>query len=173
MSIILESVEPKLQYITFCAPCHGTVRALCTLPDAMFRDRIYGDGFAIEPMTNEDGDIVSPISGIITAIDRTHAAVTIQTTHGLDVQVQTGLYLRAAVAANAHIYVKEGLQVQTGERLMYADLYRLRMHGIEATCIVFIKNHQQIDAWMQKCPAGQPVRAGRTPVFSISIKQSS
>ena len=57
--------------ITIVSPVNGTAVLLEQVPDAVFADKILGDGMAVIPT---DGKFVSPVDGEVTSVaDSLHA----------------------------------------------------------------------------------------------------
>ena len=155
---------------TLCAPCHGTVVLLSSLSDPVFREKVLGDGFAVEPESPSDGDIVSPADGEILYVQDTAHAVSIRTDAGLEVLVHMGIDTVSLMGEGFHLYVKAGDRVRKGERLLHADLQLIRRRGYGCACVVLITNMEKTDALFSAAPGGMPVRAGKTPVLQASVK---
>ena len=70
------------------SPLNGTTAALDSVPDAVFSERVLGDGCAIIPT---DGKIYSPVDGEISSIAETNHAYGFSSDDGLEILVHFGL----------------------------------------------------------------------------------
>ncbi len=73
---------------TITSPMSGQIVTLDNVPDAVFRDKILGDGIAVIP---KDGKVVSPVNGVITSVSDTLHAYNIESDDALNILVHIGL----------------------------------------------------------------------------------
>ncbi|MFC4772596.1 N-acetylglucosamine-specific PTS transporter subunit IIBC [Enterococcus hermanniensis] len=119
----------------------GQVISITEVRDAVFSEKMLGDGFAVIP---ESGMIFTPIEGTITSIFPTKHAVGITTVSGLEVLLHMGI---DTVALNGHpftLYVKEGQQVAQGQLIAQVDLVALEEAGKKTEMIVVFTNQEKV-----------------------------
>lgn len=190
---------------TFCAPGSGV---LCvprstgtdsgilrqrheTPPKSNFRgeglsqgsdgtEHVIGGIFAVAFDNERDGDVVSPVRGIVTAVEAGGGSVSIRSERGLSVQVEIGGKMpgggtvpkRSTVHGGdiCHVYVRPGDAVQPGQRLLHAELARIRLRGGDTACVVTVADTDAdgIRSVRRHREPGEAVRAGQTPVMEIS-----
>lgn len=101
------------------APLSGKILPLSEVPDAVFSQKIVGDGFAIEPV---NGEVVSPVDGIITSMLDSKHAVGITADNGLEMIVHVGIDTVKLGGEGFTTFVEQGQRVHAGQRLFAADL---------------------------------------------------
>ena len=138
---------------TLCAPGSGTVR------------RLGGASYAIDFFDEENGDVVSPVGGVVTHIGDGGNRISICSDGGTTVSVGIGGSRpgRQNTAEGCHFYVQEGQAVNAGQRLMHAQLSRIRRLGGSAECVMTLDGSPGV--W-QTVGDGE-VRAGVTPLLRI------
>lgn len=143
-------------------------------------ERVDGGIFAVAFENERDGDVVSPVRGIVTAVEAGGGSVSIRSEQGLSVQVEIGGAMpggslhpgRGTVHGGdiCHVYVQPGDAVQPGQRLLHAELARIRMRGGDTACVVTVADTDadRIRSVRRHRETGEAVRAGQTPVMEIS-----
>jgi multiphosphoryl transfer protein len=101
------------------APFDGWCTALDEVPDAVFADRMLGDGLAIDPT---DGIVRAPCAGEITTLPETGHAVSIRASSGVDVLIHIGIDTVRLGGRGFDPRVKLGTRVQAGDELIRFDL---------------------------------------------------
>ncbi len=117
------------------APISGKVVPLETVGDDVFAKRILGDGCAIIP---EDGNICSPVDGVISSIAQTKHAYGIITDDGVEVLVHFGLETVALKGEGFESLVAEGARVSAGQLIAKADIELLKKHNINTITPVVV-----------------------------------
>ncbi|MBQ7299042.1 MAG: PTS glucose transporter subunit IIA [Clostridia bacterium] len=145
--------QAKERAETLCAPGSGTVR------------RLGGASYAIDFFDEENGDVVSPIGGVVTHIGDGGNRISICSHSGTAVSVGVGVIRpgRQNTAEGCHFYVQEGEAVNTGQRLMHAQLSRIRRSGGSPECVMTVDGAPGV--W--QTVGGGAVRAGVTPLLRI------
>lgn len=171
ISMMAEITEKERTLVTetLCAPCTGTLVPLSSLPDPVFREKVLGDGFAVEPGQDGDGDIVSPVNGTVVYVQSTAHAVSIRSEEGLEILVHVGIDTVSMNGEGFRMYVKAGETVSRGERLLHADFEKIRRRGYGTACVVLISDMEKTERLEQRFPGGTAVRAGKTPVLSVDL----
>ncbi|HHX71175.1 MAG: glucose PTS transporter subunit IIA [Miniphocaeibacter sp.] len=119
----------------------GEVVAVTEVPDAMFAQKILGDGVGLIP---EEGSIYSPVSGTVDVVANTSHAVGIKTNDGLDVLVHIGLETVGLEGKGFDVKVKVGDKVKAGDLLVDVDLNLLKEKGFEIITPIIITNMDDI-----------------------------
>ncbi len=139
---------------TLCAPGSGTVRSL------------GGASYAIDFFDEENGDVVAPVGGVVTHIGKDGNRISICSRGGTSVSVGIGEVRpgRQNTAEGCHFYVQEGDSVRVGQRLMHAQLSRIRRLGGSSECVMTVGEHNGIQTAVE---SGGAVRAGVTPFLRV------
>ena len=119
----------------------GQVLALEQVKDPVFAQKMMGDGFAVEPA---NGNIVSPVSGIVSSIFPTKHALGLVTEAGLEVLVHIGLDTVSLEGKPFTVHVAEGQKVVAGDLLVTADLDAIRATDRETSTVVVFTNAEAI-----------------------------
>ena len=109
--------------------------------DPVFSQKMMGDGFAVEP---ENGNIYSPVAGLVTSVFPTKHALGLLTDDGLEVLVHVGLDTVALNGAPFSAKVKDGQRVALGDLLLVADLEAIKSADRETTVIVAFTNTAEL-----------------------------
>ena len=100
------------------APVSGVVVPLSSVPDAAFAQRLFGDGIAIDPVTNQ---IVAPCAGVVLQVHSAGHAVTIKTEGGLEVLIHVGLDTVMLKGRGFAPRARSGDRVRVGDPLLSFD----------------------------------------------------
>ncbi|MBO5649400.1 MAG: PTS glucose transporter subunit IIA [Clostridia bacterium] len=142
----------KNRGLTLCAPGSGQV--------------ISGDsgGCTIAFADERNGDVVSPVSGVVTRVGQGDNSIALRADMGIAVSLAIGSGRRGGRSQEGcHYYVREGELVHTGQRLLHAELDRIRRLGGDTVCTMAVSGGRCGE--MRR--AGDAVRAGVTPVVHI------
>ena len=139
---------------TLCAPVSGTVR------------KQNGGAYVIDITDEENGDVVSPVGGIVTRIGECGNRIAICSNGGNAVSVGIGLARpgRSITADGCHFYVQEGEHINAGQRLMHASLSHIRRMGGTSECVMTLGGDVGI---RESVGGGGTVRAGVTPLLRV------
>ncbi|MFS1664079.1 PTS transporter subunit IIBC [Streptococcus sp. zg-JUN1979] len=148
-SIDLEQVEDKAVAAspfkgvtdTVVSVSDGEVIPITDVKDPVFSQKMMGDGFAVEP---ENGNVYSPVSGLVTSVFPTKHALGLLTDNGLEVLVHVGLDTVALNGAPFSAKVADGQRVEAGDLLLVADLDAIKTAERETTIIVAFTNTAEI-----------------------------
>ena len=110
------------------APMSGQVIPVTEVPDAMFSEKMLGDGAAILP---SDGKIVSPVEGTLVNVAETGHAFMFITPEGAEILLHVGLETVSLEGVPFNVMAEEGAEVQPGTVLAEVNLEYLREKGIE------------------------------------------
>ncbi|CAM3656075.1 PTS glucose transporter subunit IIA [Erysipelothrix urinaevulpis] len=124
---------------TFSGFAKGTMKSLDSVPDAVFAQKMMGDGFAIEL---EEGKIYSPVDGEITLVFPTGHAYGITTDRGVEVLIHIGIDTVELEGQGFNGKVKQGSRVKQGDLLTEVDLDFIRGQGKPTiTPMIFTSGH--------------------------------
>ena len=121
--------------ITIVSPANGTSVLLEQVPDAVFADKILGDGMAIIP---SDGKFLSPVDGEVASVADSLHAIGFQTEDGLDVLIHIGLDTVKLNGEGFHVFVNVGDKVKKGDLVAEVDLQVLANNGLNPITPVII-----------------------------------
>ena len=105
--------------LVLTAPLKGWIAPLDETPDAVFAERMLGDGLAIDPL---DSTLHAPCDAVVTTVHRARHAVTLRAANGAEILMHVGLETVALNGEGFSVFVKEGQSVKAGERLLGFDL---------------------------------------------------
>ena len=119
------------------APLSGTIVDLADIPDAVFSQKIMGDGIAIRP---SDGHVYAPFDGQVVSLFDTRHAVGLRSDTGLEVLIHIGI---DTVSLNGKYYtahVRQGDTVRQGDLLITCDLDQIKADGFDTITPVIMTN---------------------------------
>ncbi|MEC1662030.1 beta-glucoside-specific PTS transporter subunit IIABC [Bacillus halotolerans] len=119
------------------SPIKGEVKALSEVNDGVFSAGIMGKGFAIEP---EEGEVVSPVNGSVTAVFKTKHAIGITSDQGAEILIHIGLDTVKLEGQWFTSHVKEGDKVAPGDPLVSFDLEQIIAAGYDVITPVIVTN---------------------------------
>ncbi|PVM85243.1 phosphoenolpyruvate--protein phosphotransferase, partial [Caulobacter radicis] len=101
------------------SPLSGWVAPLDETPDAVFAERMLGDGLAIDPT----GSVLhAPCDGRVITVHRSRHAVTLRAANGAEILMHVGLETVALDGEGFTVHVAEGQAVTAGDPLIGFDL---------------------------------------------------
>ncbi|WP_110926124.1 glucose-specific PTS transporter subunit IIBC [Bacillus massiliglaciei] len=141
-----ESVEDQVEDViaqplqnenteSLISPIKGELVPITDVPDAVFAEKMMGDGFAIIP---EEGLIVAPADGEIVNLFPTKHALGILTEGGREILIHVGIDTVKLEGKGFEALVSQGDKVKAGQPLLKADLDYIKEHATSTiTPIVF------------------------------------
>ncbi|NIJ19112.1 phosphocarrier protein FPr/phosphocarrier protein [Sphingomonas naasensis] len=105
--------------VTLVAPFAGWLAPLDSVPDAVFAERMMGDGFAIDPV---EGLLRAPAAGEVLSVPATAHAVTLRLDNGAELLLHIGLETVALGGKGFDARVEAGQRVAAGDPLIAFDL---------------------------------------------------
>lgn len=121
--------------ITIVSPANGTSVLLEQVPDAVFADKILGDGMAVIP---SDGKFLSPVDGEVASVADSLHAIGFQTEDGLDVLIHIGLDTVKLNGEGFQVFVNVGDKVKKGDLVAEVDLQVIANNGLNPITPVII-----------------------------------
>ncbi|MBO0482653.1 N-acetylglucosamine-specific PTS transporter subunit IIBC [Candidatus Enterococcus courvalinii] len=123
------------------AVANGKLIPISEVADAVFSEKMMGDGFAVIPTS---GEIFAPVSGTIASIFPTKHAVGIKTDSGIEVLLHMGINTVDLKGEPFTIYVEEGQRIARGQLIAEVDLTMLAMNEKKTDMIVVFTNKEAI-----------------------------
>ncbi|MGX2958115.1 glucose-specific PTS transporter subunit IIBC [Peribacillus sp. JNUCC 23] len=159
----IEEVMPGvLQADIFVSPITGEIKPISEVPDAVFAEKMMGDGFAILPT---DGAVVSPVDGTIVNLFPTKHALGIETDNGLEILIHVGIDTVKLEGNGFEALVAQGDKVKRGQLLLKVDLAYVKEHAPSIiTPIVFTNLKEGETIQIDK---NGNVKSGEKDVISI------
>jgi glucose-specific phosphotransferase system IIA component len=131
----------KTQEVRVRSPLKGRVVPLSDVPDATFSEKVLGEGFAIDP---SDGVVYSPVDGRVAQLFRTHHAVGIVTSGGLELLIHVGIDTVKMNGRGFKALVNKGDQVKAGDKLLEFDVDLVKQEAKSAVTPVVVTNMSEI-----------------------------
>jgi glucose-specific phosphotransferase system IIA component len=121
------------------SPVAGRVVDLGEVDDAVFAERVMGEGAAILPTA---GAVVAPVTGTIAKLFPGGHGIALETAAGVQVLVHIGLETVKLKGDGFTVVASEGDEVAAGDALVEVDLARLEELGVDpVTPVVVISGH--------------------------------
>lgn len=132
---------------------NGKVVLLEDVEDVVFSQKILGDGAAVKP---ENGEVYSPVKGIVSVVFPTGHVVGITTAEGANIILHVGIDTVELKGKGFDVKVKQGDKVEAGQLLMKVDLPFVKKYH-PATIMVIL---EKTDEFKSKCVGSKQIRVG-------------
>lgn len=132
--------EELLDKEIIAMPLHGEILPLSNVKDAAFSQWILGKGLAIEP---DQGEVVSPVNGVITTLFPTYHAIGITADSGVEILIHVGMDTVQLEGTHFHPVIQQGERVTVGQKLLEFDMEEIRKAGYSLITPVVITNSSQ------------------------------
>ena len=123
------------------SPCSGQVIRLEDVPDAVFSEKMLGDGAAVLP---ESGTFCSPVDGKIVQVFDTKHAYSIKSDDGLEILVHIGLNTVELNGEGFDACVKAGDTVKKGDKICEVNLLYIADMGYQLYTPILITNMSEV-----------------------------
>ena len=135
------ALPPHKKSLPILSPLSGRVTALDNVPDALFNQRVFGEGVAIEPSGYQ---VFAPFSGKVELFP--------ESAHQLRIVAKNGLKMLIQMGINSHLLMGEGFKrkvqvgelFQQGQVLAEFDLRKMKLSLDSILCPVTIINSDKI-----------------------------
>jgi glucose-specific phosphotransferase system IIA component len=127
----------KKQKITVGAPMSGETIDIKDVNDEVFSKGMMGEGVAIIP---DQGEIVSPVDGVVSIVSPTKHAICVTSKEGLELIIHCGIDTVKYHGEGFSVHVEEGKEIHRGDLLFTADLQFFRDKGVDLTSPVLVLN---------------------------------
>ncbi|MBO1911314.1 PTS glucose transporter subunit IIA, partial [Microvirga sp. 3-52] len=119
----------------FVSPIQGELKPLSDVPDAVFAEKMMGDGFAIVP---SEGTIVSPVNGKVVSLFPTKHAIGILADSGREILIHVGIDTVKLEGVGFEALVAQDDRIEIGQPLLQVDLDYIKEHATSIiTPIIF------------------------------------
>jgi phosphocarrier protein FPr len=119
------------------APLSGIIYPLERVPDAVFAQKLMGDGISIDPT---DATLRAPCDGEVKQIHAASHALTLTVRGGVEVMMHIGLDTVQLKGAGFTPHVKAGDKVEQGAPLIEFDIDRLATHAKSLLTEIIVMN---------------------------------
>ncbi len=126
---------------TIYSPCVGQVLNLSEVPDAVFSEKMLGDGACIVP---ESDEIFSPVDGEIVQVFDTKHAYSIRSSDGLEILVHIGLNTVELKGEGFTSLVSQGDKVKIGDKIAKVNLEYVQDMGYQLYTPILITNMSEV-----------------------------
>ncbi len=161
---MISGQERVVGAIDILAPVSGKIVDLEQVPDAVFADKIVGDGIAIQP---EGRYLVAPISGKIGKMFDTHHAFSIESPQGVELFVHFGIGTIELRGNGFTGLVNSGDTVEAGQPIIEFDLDYLKQQQLCLLTPVVVANMEDFKGINKY--SGR-VKANKDVIFSINTQ---
>lgn len=155
----------KIKGIELYAPLSGDAVALSEVPDAVFAEKMVGDGLAIRPTSNQ---VLAPCDAKVVQIFPTNHAVGLEVEGGLDLLIHIGIDTVELKGEGFKRLVEEGEQVKKGQPLLEIDFGKIQELGKPTITPVIVTNMDQVEI---KSTHQGSVTAGETVVLTVKVNK--
>lgn len=133
--------KDKNNLLILKTPIKGKVIDIEDVPDAVFSQKMVGDGIAIEPI---EGKVVSPVDGEILHIMDTKHAIGLKSINGVEILIHIGVDTVEMNGEGFEIHVSEGDKVKAGQLLIAFDLEKVNKKAKSSITPIVITNTDEI-----------------------------
>ncbi|WP_100407736.1 beta-glucoside-specific PTS transporter subunit IIABC [Bacillus solitudinis] len=130
------------------SPLNGEIKDLSEVNDPTFSKRMMGNGIAIIP---NDGVVVSPVEGTVTALFPTNHAIGITSKNGAEILVHVGLETVNLNGKYFDSHINLGDSVQPGDKLITFDVNGIKSEGYDLITPVIISNTDRYESISPAC----------------------
>jgi len=123
--------------LVLSSPLKGWIAPLDETPDAVFAERMLGDGLAIDPLGST---LHAPCDGRVIAVHATRHAVTLRADNGAEILMHVGLETVGLGGEGFEVHIKDGDAVKAGDKLISFDLDLLSQRAKSLITPVVITN---------------------------------
>lgn len=144
------------------APVSGKCASVSQSTDAVFKDKVLGDGIVIAP---ENGKILAPVAGTVVQVAHTKHAFAIEGDSGAEVLVHLGVDTVKLGGEGFTCHKAAGDKVKAGDHFMDMDISLIRERGYspEVLCIVL-----NLDEFKDLSIFEGMVEAGNSDVMTLT-----
>ncbi len=144
------------------AVADGEILPLSAVPDEAFASGLLGEGYAIDPQSEQ---FCSPVDGKLVQVTEGGHAYTISAADGLDILVHIGVDTVELGGKPFVPLVKAGDSLHIGTPLVHVDVTSIRKAGYSPITPVLICN---VDGATNITRKNGRAEAGKTPVLSYT-----
>ena len=128
---------------TVVSPLQGKTVPLSEVHDAVFSQKVLGDGVAVRPA---EGKVCAPVDGVISSLFDTCHAVGLESDDGLELLIHVGIDTVNLQGRHFKAHVKTGDRVRKGDLLLTFDLEAIQKEGYDTITPVLVSNSDDFSA---------------------------
>ncbi|EJE7233428.1 PTS beta-glucoside transporter subunit EIIBCA [Clostridium sporogenes] len=137
-----ETTISHTNIIEIASPLSGKLIPLSQVNDDVFSGELLGKGMAIVP---NNGNVVSPIEGIVSTVLESKHAVALQGDNGVEILIHIGLDTVNLEGKHFKSCVKNGDKVKIGDKLIEFDINEIKKLGYDTVSPVIICNSDKYE----------------------------
>ncbi|MBO0550894.1 PTS beta-glucoside transporter subunit EIIBCA [Clostridium botulinum] len=137
-----ETTISDTNIIEIASPLSGKLIPLSQVNDDVFSGELLGKGMAIVP---NNGNVVSPIEGIVSTVLESKHAVALQGDNGVEILIHIGLDTVNLEGKHFKSCVKNGDKVKIGDKLIEFDINEIKKLGYDTVSPVIICNSDKYE----------------------------
>ncbi|APH14170.1 PTS system, beta-glucoside-specific IIABC component family protein [Clostridium sporogenes] len=137
-----ETTISDTNIIEIASPLSGELIPLSQVNDDVFSGELLGKGIAILP---NNGNVLSPIEGIISTVLESKHAVALQGDNGVEILIHIGLDTVNLEGKYFKSFVKSGDKVKIGDKLIEFDINEIKKLGYDTVTPVIICNSDKYE----------------------------
>jgi multiphosphoryl transfer protein len=141
--------------LTLVSPLRGWCAPLDETPDAVFAQRLLGDGVAIDPT---EGVLYAPCDGEVISIAAAGHAVALRAANGAEILLHVGIDTVALGGEGFKVLVAAGERVRSGQPLLNFDLDVLARRAKSLITPIVVTNGERFS--IANARSGQAVNVG-------------
>ncbi|WP_437940968.1 phosphoenolpyruvate--protein phosphotransferase [Sorangium sp. So ce341] len=104
--------------LTLLAPLSGPIVPIESVPDAVFADKIVGDGISIDPISQT---LLAPCDATVTQLHAARHAITLSAAGGVEIMIHVGIDTVGLKGEGFTARVRQGDRVSAGQALLEFD----------------------------------------------------
>ncbi|WP_437614382.1 phosphoenolpyruvate--protein phosphotransferase [Sorangium sp. So ce834] len=104
--------------LTLLAPLSGPIVPIESVPDAVFADKIVGDGISIDPISQT---LLAPCDATVTQLHAARHAITLSAAGGVEIMIHVGIDTVGLKGEGFTARVSQGDRVSAGQALLEFD----------------------------------------------------
>lgn len=125
------------QEVQIVSPSNGKAISLSEVNDAVFSQKVLGDGVAILP---SDGKVHSPVDGTVATLFDTKHAIALESEDGAEILIHIGIDTVNLEGQHFTAHVDTGAAVKKGDLLVSFDKAAIEKEGYDTVTPVLITN---------------------------------
>lgn len=141
--------------LTLVSPLRGWCAPLDETPDAVFAQRLLGDGVAIDPT---DGVLHAPCDGEVISVAAARHAIALRAANGAEILLHVGIDTVALNGEGFEVLAAAGARVKQGDALLNFDLDKLAQRAKSLITPIVITNGDRFS--VAHARVGQGVNVG-------------
>ncbi|MDU0355487.1 PTS glucose transporter subunit IIA [Paraglaciecola aquimarina] len=159
----VDNLPTYKQILTIVSPLSGRAVSLSEVPNALFQQRLFGEGIAIIPSGFQ---VIAPFSGTVAACTELANQLRLKAQNGLQLQIQLGIDSHIMMGEGFKRKVKAGDTFKQGDVLAEFSLVKMKQQLPSILCPVTVINSEKVKAIRAHYYA---VRASEDDILTVYI----